>query len=234
MANVSHASLTGSDLHEPKGIGSATNGSVYVSNGAGSGAWTVLSTSVLVGTILDFAGSTVPPGSGWLLCAGQAVSRSVYSTLFSTIGTTYGLGDGSTTFNVPDLRGRTTAGKDDMGGSSASRLNQSLSSTVLGASGGTQTRTIDQANLPNVNFSVSIPSGQGSHTHTATTTATAAQQSIYVGNGTGAVSLFSAGITINAATLPAMSGTAASGGSGTPLLTVQPTTIVNKIIYAGV
>ena len=43
---------------------------------------------------------------GWLLCNGQAVSRTIYSELFATIGTTYGNGDGSTTFNVPDYRGK--------------------------------------------------------------------------------------------------------------------------------
>lgn len=54
------------------------------------------------GIVAPFAGSTIP--SGWLLCNGQAVSRESYASLFSAIGTTYGVGDGSTTFNVPDLR----------------------------------------------------------------------------------------------------------------------------------
>ena len=55
-------------------------------------------------TILPFAGSTVP--NGWLLCNGAGISRSTYSNLFAKIGTTYGKGDGSTTFNIPDLRDR--------------------------------------------------------------------------------------------------------------------------------
>jgi microcystin-dependent protein len=72
------------------------------------------------GAILDFAGTTPP--DGWLLCYGQAVSRTTYATLFGVISTTWGTGDGVTTFNLPDCRGRVAAGKDDMGGVSAARL----------------------------------------------------------------------------------------------------------------
>ena len=54
------------------------------------------------GVVLPFAGSSIP--NGWLLCDGSAVSRVVYSSLFNVIGETYGAGDGSTTFNLPDLR----------------------------------------------------------------------------------------------------------------------------------
>jgi microcystin-dependent protein len=55
------------------------------------------------GIIAPFAGTSAP--SGWLACQGQAISRSTYATLFTAIGTTWGSGDGSTTFNLPDLRG---------------------------------------------------------------------------------------------------------------------------------
>lgn len=54
--------------------------------------------------------------SGWLMCEGQAVSRATYSALFSGLGTTYGAGDGVTTFNVPDLRGRVPVGVDGAAG----------------------------------------------------------------------------------------------------------------------
>ena len=57
-----------------------------------------------VGTVNMFAGSQPP--TGWLVCDGSAISRSQYSTLFALIGTTYGIGNGSTTFNLPDARGR--------------------------------------------------------------------------------------------------------------------------------
>ena len=63
---------------------------------------------MLTGSIVMFAGSTAP--QGWLLCDGSAVSRSTYSALFDIIGTDYGAGDESTTFNVPDLTGRVAIG----------------------------------------------------------------------------------------------------------------------------
>ena len=52
--------------------------------------------------------------TGWLLCNGAAVSRTTYASLFAVIGTIYGSGDGSTTFNVPDFRGRVPAGVDGL------------------------------------------------------------------------------------------------------------------------
>src|SRR5215831_373279 len=63
---------------------------------------------VPTGCVLEFAGSAAP--SGFLLCDGSAVSRSIYATLFGIISTTYGVGDGSSTFNVPDVRGRVIVG----------------------------------------------------------------------------------------------------------------------------
>lgn len=93
------------------------------------------------GVSVPFAGSSVP--SGWLLCDGSAVSRSAYPSLFAAIGTTYGVGDGSTTFNLPDSRGRVVAGLDtQVGGVYAARLtnsglgNPGIDSTTLGATGG--------------------------------------------------------------------------------------------------
>lgn len=59
-------------------------------------------TSDVIGSVIAFAGSTAP--DGYFICDGRAVSRTIYSKLFAVIGTTYGPGDGSTTFNIPDLR----------------------------------------------------------------------------------------------------------------------------------
>lgn len=61
-----------------------------------------------VGTVIPFAGSSSP--TGWLICDGTAVSRATYSDLFNLVGTTYGAGDGATTFNIPDLRGSAPIG----------------------------------------------------------------------------------------------------------------------------
>jgi microcystin-dependent protein len=64
----------------------------------------------VTGSIVAFGGNVAP--SGWLLCDGSAVSRTAFPDLFTTIGTRWGIGDGATTFNVPDLRGRFSGGSD--------------------------------------------------------------------------------------------------------------------------
>lgn len=102
------------------------------------------------GMVMPYAGASSP--TGWLTCYGQAISRTTYSALFAAIGTIHGAGDGSTTFNLPDLRGRTISGQDDMGGSSANRLtNQSggVDGDILGAAGGAETHTLTVPQLPN-------------------------------------------------------------------------------------
>ena len=101
------------------------------------------------GSIMSFAGASAP--TGYLLCDGAAISRSTYSTLFGLLATTYGAGDGSTTYNIPDLRGRVIAGQDDMGGVSANRLTGltgGVDGDVLGGSGGTETHTLSTAEMP--------------------------------------------------------------------------------------
>lgn len=79
----------------------------------GDGSWAAPS-SVPSGAIIDYGAATAP--AGWLLCDGAAVSRATYSVLFGVISTTFGVGDGSTTFNVPDFRGRVPVGYAVSGG----------------------------------------------------------------------------------------------------------------------
>lgn len=69
-----------------------------------------LELAIPVGSIVAFAGAVVP--DGWLLCNGQAISRTLYSELFALVDLTYGSGNGSTTFNVPDIRGRVVVMRD--------------------------------------------------------------------------------------------------------------------------
>lgn len=88
---------------------------------------------------LPYSGASAP--AGWLLCYGQAVSRATYADLFTAIGTTYGVGDGSTTFNIPDMRGRTPLGKDNMGGVSADIVTDANADT-LGGAVGSETKNI--------------------------------------------------------------------------------------------
>jgi len=104
------------------------------------------------GALLPFAGTSAP--TGYLLCYGQDVSRTTYAALFTAIGTTYGVGDGSTTFTLPDLRGYVVAGKDDMGGTAASRLT-TPDGTTLGATGGSETHTLTTSEMPAHTHSIS-------------------------------------------------------------------------------
>jgi microcystin-dependent protein len=174
--------------------------------GATAPEWTTPASTIPVGTVSFYGGTSAP--SGWLLCYGQAISRSTYSALFTAISTTYGVGDGSTTFNLPDIRGRVIAGQDDMGGSSANRLTGvtgSLNGDTLGATGGAETHTLTEAEMP-------------AHTHTTPTS-----------NGAG-----NAGSGSGTSVASNSDGTTGIAGSGDAHNNVQPTIILNAIIYAGV
>lgn len=110
------------------------------------------------------SGVAVP--RGWLLCNGQAVSRTTYANLFNVIGTTYGVGNGTTTFNIPDFRGRVMVGRD----AGAGRL---TTNNLLGSSGGAESHTLTIAEMP-------------SHNHgnaTGSTDATGGVDVAYVGGG---------------------------------------------------
>lgn len=72
------------------------------------------------GSVIYFASTSAP--TGWIKCNGAAISRTTYAALFSAIGTTFGIGDGATTFNVPDLRGEHIRGFDDGRGVDSGRI----------------------------------------------------------------------------------------------------------------
>lgn len=170
------------------------------------------------GTILCFAGATAP--AGYIMCDGGAYDRGVYASLYAVIGTTYGVGDGSSTFNSPDLRGRIAVGKDDMGGTPANRVDSAGSGVdgkTLGANGGSQNVAITTAQLPA--HSHGILGGLTGSTLPINNAATSA----FCGLSSSSLTYFN---------------TAPSGGnqfiqntgSGTAHNNVQPTLVVNYII----
>jgi microcystin-dependent protein len=109
---------------------------------------TALAALVPSGTVSQTARSTAP--TGYLLCDGSAISRTTYSSLFDAIGTAYGAGDNSTTFNIPNLKGRIPVGFD----SSQTEFD------TLGETGGAKTHTLTTAEMP------SHTHVQDSHNHT--------------------------------------------------------------------
>ena len=125
--------ITAGAVTYPKTDGNANQ--VLKTDGSGNLGWTTVSTTPS-GAIMMFAASSAP--SGWLICDGSAVSRSTYSDLFSVIGTTYGSGDGSSTFNLPDF-----GGKGPMGYKSSNSKFDALNET-----GGAETHTLTVDEIP--------------------------------------------------------------------------------------
>ena len=113
-------------------------------------------TTVPTGTVSAFAGSAAP--AGYALCDGSVVNRTTQAALFAVIGTTYGVGDGSTTFNLPDLRGRVVAGLD----SDNNVLNDtsSIDGTALGEVGGDDVHTLSTSEMEH-NHSTQVQNLQG-------------------------------------------------------------------------
>ena len=174
------------------------------------------------GEIKAFAGATVP--KGYLLCFGQAISRTAYAGLFAVLGTTYGAGDGSTTFNLPDLRGLVVAGKDDMGGSSAGRLSSQLASTTLGASGGAQQENATVSGSASVSVGVTV-SGTLSGSASATDfEGNFSPGAAFVGSGS------SFPVTVSGAMSGSGGGSGSISGNTTTVTNVQPTIILNQMI----
>ena len=155
--------------------------------------------TTLTGTIQMWPTTSAP--SGYLNCDGSAVSRSTYSALFSVVSTTFGIGDGTTTFNLPNYTNRMPYG------------------TTIGATGGSATTTISQANIPNYNLTVTDPG----HFHTGGMCNNPAGGSIPTSGDRSPTETYQT----NTATTGI---TVSSGGSGTAMNTISPYLGINFII----
>lgn len=152
---------------------------------------------------------TSAPNSKFAFPFGQPLSRTTYAALhalFASAGYPYGSGDGSTTFNLPDLRGRGLFGKDDMGGSAANRITaggSGITGTALGAAGGAETHTLTAAQLAshthanvltdlghthNVNATTSGASVDHTHAFSGTTSGQSADHTHFYGKDSGTAS----------------------------------------------
>jgi microcystin-dependent protein len=172
-----------------------------------------------LGAMLPYTGSTAP-NTAFVLPFGQAISRTTYATYFSLVSTTFGAGDGSTTFNVIDMRGRLPIGQDNMGGSAASRVTtagSSIDGMTIGANGGGQNVSILQGNLPNVTLG-------GSVTYAANSSGISYQPG---GAGATVVSAMASGGNTSATTT---SVSISLGGSGTVLNKMPPGIVVPYIL----
>jgi len=187
--------------------------------------------NIPVGGLLPYVGGAVP-NSAFALPYGQAISRATYGTLFSIVSTTFGSGDGSTTFNLPDLRGRVIAGLDNMGGSSATRLSSAMTSTSMGNTGGAQQVTLGTSNLPPYTPAGSLTNVSSMTIGVSQNASTAASGAFNVGGGL--TSPFGTGTLANIA-YPVNPGSVswqgnAQGGTSTPFNSIPPTMVANFIL----
>jgi microcystin-dependent protein len=181
-----------------------------------------------LGGLIDFIGTTAP-NSLFVLPFGQPISRTAYSALFAMIGTIYGAGDGTTTFNVPDLRGRVAAGKDDMGGVAAGQIGTvvtdggTIIGTTLGSKGGSPTHALTTAEMPVHSHGTT----ENPHTHGIN----GGNGVVWVG-GTGSSSQGGGTFAMNSGSIAsAVTGlTVNNAGGGTAHAIVQPTIVVNKLL----
>lgn len=191
---------------------------------------------VPTGAMTDWA-AAIPP-DGWLVCDGSAVSRIGFASLFDVIGTTWGIGDGSNTFNLPDFRNRFAQGAGGL---------------TVGNYGGADTISLVTGNLPAHNHGVTDPGHTHAvtdpghvhtvtdpgHVHTAATVASSLTSGAVSGSATsGNTGSATTGVSINSATTGLTNQTATTGvttqdtGSGIPVPFAPPYGVVLKIIKA--
>jgi microcystin-dependent protein len=179
--------------------------------------------NIPLGAGLDFWGTTAPNAS-FAFPIGQAISRTTYAALFSIMSTTYGAGDGSTTFNLPDKTGRVSAMREN----TPARLTAShfgANSTALGAVGGGESNILGTANLPPYTPSGGIANGAITISHNAE----ANNANSSTGGGGFPVPAVAPATIIASQAASTFIGNA-QGGTSAPFRTVQPSIVCNYII----
>jgi microcystin-dependent protein len=212
------------------------------------GFWGANDYSIPLGAGVPYFGPAAP-NSKFAFPSGQAISRSTYAALFALIGTTYGSGDGSTTFNLPGVGGRLLACRENMNGAGAegriTTAGSGIDGATLGAAGGAQTVTLDTTMIPSHTHGNSLSDPNHSHgvtdpthSHNGTNGAGA-----FVGNSGGGLNIpssgpygtaaetnaASTGISVNSAST-GISITNAAAGGGAAHNNMPPTMMVNFIM----
>jgi microcystin-dependent protein len=163
--------------------------------------------SSFVGVVFEWPGELADIPTGFLSLDGRAISRTTYSALFDLWGTTYGTGDGTTTFNIPDDRGYVIAGMDNMGtAEGAAGVITNAAADTLGGTMGEELHTMTAAELV-------------AHTHNFT--ASRSDGNVQSGGGENVGN-------------PVSTGATTSAGSTTPFNVVQPTQFRHKMVWTGV
>jgi microcystin-dependent protein len=133
---------------------------------------TAIAALIPSGSMIQYAGAAAP--TGWLICDGSAINRTTFAALFSAIGTTYGVGNGTTTFNLPDLRGRSVVGVGTGSG---------LTARTLAATGGAETHVLSTGEMPAHGHRVNISGIAGSATTHLSVLSAGGATSYFTSNG---------------------------------------------------
>ena len=184
-----------------------------------------------VGQFKDYGGAGTPP-AGYLFADGSCQLQATYADLYAVVGTYYGSCSAGS-FALPDARSNLMPAIAQQGNNgTTARLNTCGTQTTLGGLCGSQQGFISQANLPSVNFNVAIPANQWTHNHSTSTSFVDFSQA--TSGATSPSFLANAGVTSNSVTSsvsnPLLTGTAASGGSGSAIQTIPPMQFITKII----